>query len=486
MPLKEPEPPKIQKDFIPPQDLMRKFIKKTPPSALPPLAALKPMIAAEEKMPYESRLFSLSTRSAPLQDILLGLAKEADLNLVIEKAVNLMEPVSLEIKDLSLKLALDTILSAYEYFYEINGNILRVKALETRFFQFDYPLLYNVAESEVGGDVLGEGGGGSDLSGEFTIETEVSGSEHLNIWEQIEKALTPAGTGQNGLLSNQGRALVNRMSGTIVLTDRRENILLAEKFLNKLEISLRRQVVIEAKIIEVTLNHDHQYGIDWNYLQNQIGGSGALTFSSELSTGGAAVSVGFLDSFSRGTFELFLDALSVQGNLNVLSSPRLNVLNNQSALISVGQTIPYLDFETNVTTDPNDSTRTITTLEPTINKAQAGITLGITPQISEDSVTTLHIVPIITDLAAEKSFSYNGTDWTVPVIQVRETDTIVRAPDGVTVVIGGLIQDRTDDLVTKIPLLGDIPFLGRLFSNQKRSNSKSEMVILLTPTVVEK
>ncbi len=484
-----PPEPEVKTQILPPEEKIKEVVKKTPPKALPPIVELKPKVATEEKMPFEEKLFSLSTRSAPLQDVLLGLAKEAGLNLVLEKGVDPNQPVSVEIKDLSLKKALDMVLSAYEYFYDIDGNILRIKALETRMFQFDYPLLSNRPETDIGGDVLGGGGGGggggtagtTNLSGEFSIEADVD-EEYLDIWQQIEDALQSGERGEGGLLSEFGRAQINRMAGTIIVTDRRENLLLVERYLNELEKSLKRQVVIEAKIIEVNLNKGHQYGIDWEYVKDT---AEDFYFRSNLLTNTSGFNIGVIGAGGEKHLSFMLDAISTSGTVNVLSAPRLNVLNNQTALISVGRAIPYLQWELRTVGTTTTTGATVYEPVPTVVRSQAGVTLGVTPQISEDGVTTLHIVPIITDLVEYRSFSFQNNTFDVPVIDIRETDTIVRVRDGETVVIGGLIQDKNRDNYSKIPILGDIPFLGKAFSQQIRSSEKVELVILLTLRIVE-
>lgn len=490
--VKEPPPPKIPKSLqsLQMKERIEQMAKRLHPATLPPLAEMKPRVAVEEKMPYEGKLFSFSARNTPLQDVLLGLAKEAGMNLVIEKGVNPVEPVSAEFRNLSLKTALDTILSACEYFYKVRGNVLTVKAFETRIFRLNYPLVYNEPTSKVGGDILGEAGSddsSTELSGEFQVEAKITDKDHLNVWKQVEEALSPPKEGdedKGGLLSPEGRAQINYMSGTIVVTDRRKNILIVENFLKEVSKGILRQVVIEAKIIEVKLDYMHQYGIDWGAVHETSGGT--FNFGSNFATALAA-NTGIASSAftaTTGTWALsgMIDALKTQGDVNVLSSPRLSVLNNQSALISVGRMYPYLDF-TIETVSAGDVVSY--KLVPTVKNAQEGITLGITPQISETGVTTLHIVPIITEKVGDQAFTYENTNWTVPIFDIQETDTIVRAVDGSTIIIGGLIKDRTSDVTKKIPLLGDIPFIGRLFSHQTKINKKSELVILLTPTVVE-
>ena len=475
-PVKAPEPPNRVKPRA-----------AVPPAAtLPPLAQVKPQIAAEQKMPFETKIFSLSARNAPLQDVVMGLAKEADLNLVLEKGVDPMEPVSIEIANLSLRKSLDLLFSAYDYYYVIEGNVLRVKSVETRFFKFEYPVFANSATSSVGGDVLGSSSGGSDITGEFTIDTEGDSGE-LNVWEQLRSALAPAkestggggGGGQDsgGLLSASGRAQINAMTGTIVITDRPEYLDLVDEYLKRLEASLRRQVVIEARILEVTLDNAHQFGIDWTYV------SGDTSTAQALSTGAAtAFNLNFNPSDSGGSL-FFLEALETQGEVNVLSAPRVNVLNGQSSVLTVGRTLPYLEWNVQATTTAAGTTAY--TAVPSVAKSQAGISLGVTPHIGEDGVTTLHIVPIITDLVDYQNFTFDGNNFDVPIIDVRATDSIVRAPDGSTVVIAGMIQERNSDTVTGIPLLMDIPLLGGLFSQHSRTNTKVELVISLTPTIIE-
>ena len=264
-------------------------IETRPRASLSPLASLKPRVAAAEKMPHEGKLFSLSARSTPLRDVLLGLSKQGELNLVIEKGVNYEEPVSVELYDLPLATALDMVLTAYGYFYDIDGNVLRIKALETKIFHFDYPLMVNTLSSNVGGDMLsgtGQSGTGSsesdsNMTGEFSIETSID-KDALDLWKQLEDALK-GGQDQHGLLSEQGRMQINKLAGTIMVTDRRENLILIEEYFNVLAKVLRRQITIEAKILEVSLTDDFRYGIKWDVLAHDFLSStgGDLRFFSD-------------------------------------------------------------------------------------------------------------------------------------------------------------------------------------------------------------
>jgi len=474
-------------------------IDTRPRSSLSPLASLKPKIAAAEKMPYESKLFSLSARSTPMRDVLLGLSKQAELNLVIEKGVDYNEPISVELYDLPLATVLDMVLNANGYFYDIDGNILRIKAMETKIFHFDYPLMVNTPTSNVGGDMLGSRGQNNnnnrsnsndqnDLRGEFSIATSID-SGALDLWKQLEQALKGGGEGsQHGLLSEQGRMQINRLAGTIMITDRRENLILIEEYFNVLQKVLSRQITIEAKILEVTLNDNYRYGIKWDVLaQDFLSSSGGdLQFISDFTTGGGNITLEFFNDTGKNIIGGFLEALSAQGNVNVLASPRISAVNNQTALITVARNIPYINWQLSSIQDPNDDQGRLTQLVPTMENTQVGISLGVTPQIDENGVATLHIVPVITDLVGFKKFAQDGDSWEIPIIDMRATDSIVRARNGSTIVLGGLMLERVTESSTGLPVLGDIPYFGQiLFSGQTKESEKRELVIMLNPTIIE-
>ncbi|MCK5311595.1 MAG: hypothetical protein KAJ62_05770 [Desulfobacteraceae bacterium] len=494
-----PNPPvsestiKEQKALSPEQTSDAKVVKKVKIQKLAPLAEIEPELMIDDKMSFEDKLFSFSARRTSLRDVLLALAKEAEFNLVIGKHVDATQEVSVEFNNLPIKQAMDEILEAYDYFYRIKGTVLKIKAVEERFIKFDYPLVFSKPTSNVGGDMLGSSSGedSSGISAEFSVTTEIEDEASLNIWKKVKAILKPgqgstgpSGTGEvTGLLSEIGRATVDSASGTILVIDRPYNLNLVEEFLSAMKKSLLRQVVIEAKIMEVQLNHRHQYGIDWSALDQitDFDFDFDVSLMPTANTGNFSLSLGKV--FDDVDISALIDAIKIQGNINTISSPRLNVLNNQSASISVGRVIPYLDFD--IETVQAGDTVSYQAV-PTVKKAQAGVNLGITPQISEDGIITLHVLPVITDQVGEQSFTYNGTTWEVPIFDTRQVDTIVRARDGETIILGGMIQNDTNDTTKSVPILGKIPIVGTfLFSNQSRESNKIELVILLTPRIVE-
>lgn len=463
-----PEPPTVDRGEMQPPRPAR-----VPLSELRPLADIAPRAAMEESMPFEDKLFSLSVMDAQLQEAILPIAEAANLNLVFDRGVNINETVSVRFRDLSLRQAMSLILNAMGYYYQVEGNVLRVKALETRHFTLDYSLLASSPSSSVGSD-------------QFSVDATAE-EDDVKVWQILEEALgvgTGATRDANSLLSEQGSGQINKMAGLITVTDRPENLERVAAYLKALEKALRRQVLIEAKIVEVTLRSGHQYGIDWSMVRTRLGRTGFEIGSAMAPTAGTFS----LDFFSArpgsdaNPINVVLRALASEGNVNVLSSPRLNVLNNQSGLINFQTAIPYFQWEVrNVGTADNPRYEPV----PTVVFADEGVSLGITPQISADGYVNLAIVPVVSKRTDTATLNYQGSNYQIPVMSVRESSTMIRVADGGTVVLGGIIEESTEDLRDKIPVLGDIPGLGRLFSSQERSVRKTELVVLVTATVVE-
>jgi MSHA biogenesis protein MshL len=260
------------------------------------------------------------------------------------------------------------------------------------------------------------------------------------------------------------------------------------RFLKTSEANLTKQVILEARILEVELNDGYQQGINWNEILANTGNTDfslsttAGTLGNDISaTLGGVTSLAFLNKDFSGVLSL----LSTQGNVQVLSSPRVTAINNQKAVIKVG------DDEYFVTDVSSDSTVTSTTtsISPDIELTPffSGIALDVTPQIDDKGTVLLHVHPSVIETAEQqKVVTMDDEQIVLPLAQstIRESDTIIRAGSGEIVVIGGLMQTSQTDVVSKTPLLGDIPLFGELFKNRQVSETKKELIILLKPTVV--
>jgi len=301
-----------------------------------------------------------------------------------------------------------------------------------------------------------------------------------DFWKDLESAL-------RGVVGEgQGRSVVvSRQAGLATVRAYPHEIRAAKDFLASAERSLQRQVILEARIVEVELSERYQQGVDWTRLTSRIGDG-----VSEFSFSGGGVESGSLGgvigmSFQNQTFSGMLEMLSTQGNVQVLSSPRVTATNNQKAVIKIGED-EY--FVTDVSTTTVTGTATTSTPNIQLTPFFSGISLDVTPQIGESGEVTLHVRPSVTETSEqEKVISLNRENFVLPLARsnIRESDSIIRARDGEVVIIGGLMQTMSTDEVSKVPFLGDIPGLGMLFQNRRQTERKKELVIMLRPTVVQ-
>lgn len=438
--------------------------------------------------------YTLRARGAQLGTILSSIATESGYILVTEKGVDPSISVNVDVTEATLDEVLTAVLAPLGYSYEIAGKFLKVKALETRVFTLNFVPTRLTAESNVGGNVLGglaggaagagaggaAGGGaagaaagGGQISGSFTLRTNIPNSD---LWEQIQKTL-------EGLLSSDGKISVDRMSGTVIVTDYRTSIERAEAWLKELENILRKQVSLEVKVTEVTLDKSSSFGIDFSRLFGPSAGNAQVTFKQQLAPAeGTTLTLNTIHfpTDSQQGLNNVLRALQTQGDVNVLASPRLSVINGQTALVTMGDVTPFI----------SNITQTITgisgfpTVSITVSQVQAGILLGLTPRVAEDDTVILHVVPLVTDIIGFEDFgTVQSVKITAPRMSSRGTSTIVRVKSGDTIVIAGLLQSRDTKSTRKTPLLGDIPGIGLLFQQKTRITQKKEIVILITPSV---
>jgi len=306
-----------------------------------------------------------------------------------------------------------------------------------------------------GGSTFGAtgGGGGSTAS--------VTGSETANLLNDIETSLAQ-------LKSADGKIIFNRMAGIVFVTDYPRNLDQIGFFLETIQNAVHRQVVIEAKVIEVRLDNTSQFGVNWTALAGK-----ALKLEQPFAATG-----GFQITFTSGEMNAIISALATEGNVNVLSSPTIATLNNQPAIIRVGTQDIF--FTTTTQVDPRTGTIVQTAITP--SSITEGIVLDVTPQISDDGVIIMNIHPTVTERTGQAT-SPRGDS--VPIVDVRETDTVVRVKEGGTVLIGGLISDRKIETANKVPVLGNLPLVGGFFRNTSKETRRTDLVILLTPKILD-
>ncbi|MDM5139713.1 pilus (MSHA type) biogenesis protein MshL [Aeromonas bestiarum] len=334
------------------------------------------------------------------------------------------------------------------------------------------------------------GNAGSNNSNGTRIETDTNSDYWTDLRTSLEMLIG----------SGDGRAVITSpQAGLVTIRAYPKELKAVREFLSQSETHLKRQVVLEARILEVALNEGYEQGVDWSGLSASWDGNKGITGGgsaapSQLPTtpnqifsalGGGA---GF--KISDGNFNVAVNLLKTQGDVNTLSSPRVTATNNQKAVIKVG-TDEY--FVTNASTTITTNSSGVSDKTPNVELTPffSGIALDVTPQIDEEGKVLLHIHPSVIDTEEQKKtidMGSSGGTLQLPLAKssIRESDTVVQANNGDIIVIGGLMKTDKQEIVSKVPLLGDIPWVGEAFTNRRESTKKVELVILLKPTVVEK
>jgi MSHA biogenesis protein MshL len=344
----------------------------------------------------------------------------------------------------------------------------------------------------------GGGGGDAPASASKSLETtSIQTTSDSKFWEEITAALT-------ALVGETGSVVVSPQSGIVVVKATPASLHVVEKYLRASELVSARQIMLEAKIMEVDLNDGYQSGINWVTLQGSqyraasganpdnlnidrsITGSLGEILASTLPVATNATKGLFSMAFNDGDFAAIINLVKSQGAVHVLSSPRIASINNQKAVLKVGTDDFFVTEVTGGT--PGTATTASTAPSVVVQPFFSGVALDITPQIDDKDNITLHVRPSVSRVV-EKSQTINlGTFGTLVLplasSSISETDSVVRLKDGQIVAIGGLMSQTYDDSNNRIPLLGDIPYFGQLFGNTSRNSRKREMVVLIKTTLI--
>jgi MSHA type pilus biogenesis protein MshL len=446
------------------------------------------LIPAEEDLSPLNEPVSISVSGAPLRDVLRSIAQTVDLNLVITRGVDPETRITLTLKDVTAREAIEIIISSTDYFYEIKDNILYIKATDTRIYEFGHtPVVYTYSV-DVGGDILGGTGTTTGkVSGNISLKGS-SSEEAMDIWKAIEKGLKQIlNISEEGQKTTKASFSINRMTGTIVVTATKPQLKRVETYLNRLKQILNRQVIIEARIVEVRLSEGLRYGINWDSLGNLTYGFRAKfnNFAEIVRSEEPNIEL----SITRFNFNALLRALEEMGEVRVLSNPRVNLMNGQTALLTVGRSIDIIS-KVETTTTTTTGTSPLTTFSTETSNILSGIIIGIAPFIHEDGTVSMTITPIISELVKLEQrqigqVGENRIELSLPTIDLRELSTTVRVRDGEMIIIGGLISTKEETLDNQVPFLGRIPIIGAIFKSHRKVKERKELVIMLKPVIVQ-
>lgn len=425
-----------------------------------------------------SNKFNISLHDIEARDFFMGLVVGTDENMLVHPDVD--GTISLSLKNVSIAQVMNAVQSVYGYDYKKSdlGYIVYPSTIQTRIFKLNRLDIEREGESKTSVTSGQNNSSSEDSSDSNTDDNASSGSSITtsskpSFWLDIEVAI-------NSIIAidPQASSKISPHVGTIVVRAKPMQLREVEQFINITQNQLSRQVIIEAKIIEIILDDDHQSGIDWQEVTDTYVGQTPM-----LSRIGAA------PDNSGIKFTDYVKMLDTQGKTNILSSPRVSTINNQKAIIKVGSDEFFIS---NVTSSGGTAgtTGTVTQSVPTVELSSffSGIALDVTPQINDNNYVTLHIHPSITRVKSKTlDFELDGQHSSFPMAlnTMRESDSIVRAKDGQVIVIGGLMQEATIESKDGLPFLTRIPGLGNLFRTNARTTQKSELVILLKPTIIK-
>jgi len=511
------------------------------------LTEIQPELTRKKQEPKGVR-FTMSARGVDIKNVLFALSQEIDQNIIIDPNVNQVATVDLKNVTLVEALDSLLPPLHLEYKMDEKGIRVQREQMQTRTFFLNYVISKRIGKSVLksssgtSGSSSTSGGsssGSSDANKRST--SSIESSEETDIWEDIllglRSIVTPSASSQGGSQSNSSDSAglsetssdsgssdssggdsalvssllgggaapsssvgsdsgptegnltasstvqedgqkafltINKQAGMILVKDFPEVLLQVAEFLENIEGSVQRQVFIQAKIIEITLNDDYKLGIDWSEVSPLTISHSANTLLGDTTLAGAA---NFTYGLANSSFNIVVDALSKQGQVAVLSSPKIATLNNQRAVIKVGTDDIFFKPETTAAT-----TTSAATVEYVPESITIGIILDVVPQINPNGQIMMSINTSITEKAGERT-SPDGIN-VVPILDVRESNNVVLSRHGQTIVIGGLMKTKKEVDDNSIPLLGAIPYIGRAFHWDNETESKTELVIMLTPEIM--
>ena len=462
-------------------------------------AALMPSLSADTD---DEERFDVDARGLAAGPFFEALVDGSRYNVVVHPGVDAV--VDLRLRDVTVPEVMDIASDLYGLDIQRNGRLFQVKAesVQTRMFPIDYLHFKRSGGSETrvsSGQVSSSrdnstGAGTSQDNSDNTstanlVGTRISTETESDFWTDIQRALQMIVGSESG-----NQVIINPGAGLVMVRSDGKSLAQVEEYLRRTQLIMQRQVVLEAKILEIGLNEGYQQGINWADIQS----ASSVTASDGLpedytaqALAGQVITTSdigglFSASVRAGDFTGLIELLGEQGNVQILSSPRISTVNNQKVVIKVGTDeffVTDIDFNNNNSAvTATDRTSTSVELTPFFS----GISLDVTPQISEDGAITLHVHPSVSEVNDQKKvITVGDRDVTLPLAlsTVRETDSVIRAESGQIVVIGGLIQNTSEDNNSAVPFFSEIPLLGELFKQRRFQSRKSELVILLRPVV---
>ncbi|MDQ7074653.1 MAG: pilus (MSHA type) biogenesis protein MshL [Gammaproteobacteria bacterium] len=441
------------------------------------------------KQALSQERYTLLVHQVEIKQLLFALAKDARINLDI--VGNIQGKVTLKAMDQPLLVLLDRIALQVPLRYQLKQGYLLVE--EDRPYFASYPIEYvNIARKSLSrvdlatqisstGFSQQAGGGGSNNS-----STQVENSSEHYFWHSLEGNIKQL-LGESAEDKKSNLVLVNREAGYLMVKATEKQQRKIASYIKQMLASIKRQVLVEATVVEVTLNDAYQMGVDWSLLSSGLQGVDLVqnTIGANLNAA-PFFSLALQGSSSLADLSGTLRLLQQFGDIKVISSPKIMALNNQTAVLKVVDNRVYFTVSVDTSVDKGVVT---TTFETQVNTVPVGFVMNVTPYISASKQVLLNIRPTISRILGfvndpNPALAFAGVVSRVPEIQVREMESMLTVNSGEIAIIGGLMQDKLEQERFSLPGLGELPLLGKLFSYTKEVVQKTELLIFLRPTVI--
>ncbi len=454
------------------QARLRQTLEKKPG----PQIAVPPILPVYD--PLEDHIVSFSMKDESIQTVLYSLAKAVGMNIILDPSVQKEDRLlTLNFEKVSAAQVLREVLVSYDLFYETKENVLRIRPYQEMMFSLNFLNTDVTSEFAVGGDVLGasENKSMGGLSGNFKMTGRSSGKS--NAYDTLEENL-------KRLVSPGGKYALNRLSGSLYFKDTPAVIRSAARLINNLKEMLNRQILIEARIIEVSLSDEHQYGINWSALREEAAGFAQSTLT------GWGLGQGLILSHQDNDFavEAVIDALDSFGDTRVVSNPSIRAKHSKPAIISVGTSYTYKKSIETTRTSTGTSEDISTEVE--VSTVFDGLILGVIPFIEEDGHISLMINPIKSDVDRASlepetvGTADSGLSISLPRVLIKEISTTISLNNNEVAILGGLIDRRTVLSDNRVPGLSRVPLLGHFFHDEDQTEETRELVIILSVSLV--
>ncbi len=437
---------------------------------------------------FEKKI-TLRASGVNLKTLLNKIGEVTKYNLVYDPEVNANISVSVDAWEVPVWRALNTLLFPLSYGFKLKDNDLVILSRETRTFRLNLPpntqafsdTISNESSTrpeEVNGSLNNNSKMNIKVGARIFLESE---EDSLSLWKDVE-------TNLEKMVSPQGKYSFNKLAGLVMVTDSPQVLDKIAKYIDLINSESSKQILVEVKILEVTLSHENTYGIDWNAIYKNLGEIKHLSLSSNFA-GQSIISPDFFTLSAAGPnndsgtgssgLNTLIKALQSQGQVEVVSQPKIMLLNNQAAMVQVGTVTSYVANTTTTTTQAGLAATSATT-----DQVQEGVSLRLMASILDKQIL-VQLTPVVTTLDQIRTINMGqGTTIEAPKISTKSMHTMVKINDGETIAVGGLITSNDHKIEKGIPLLRDLPLIGKLFEYKSKTRARTELVIFITPKIL--